>query len=56
MKRAFYRGIPAYFNEETGELRGRNILYGFLIDFYLWIDTCIFPVDELVIEVLEDEE
>lgn len=56
MKKAYYRKIPAYFNVETGELRGRNMLYSFLININLWFDVQILGVEEFPILVEKDDE
>lgn len=54
MKKAYYRQIPAYFNESTNELEGRNWFYGILIDLNLWFDTYIVEVNEYPIWIEED--
>ncbi|MGV4535534.1 hypothetical protein [Ornithobacterium rhinotracheale] len=51
MKKAFYRRIPAYYNEETGELVGRNWLYDKLIAFNLWWDLAVLELEEIPILV-----
>lgn len=55
MVRAFYRGIPAYFNPFTNELKGRNIVYGLLIDVVLFLDVEVFGIDYFPIELEDDE-
>lgn len=48
-KYAYYRSIPAFFNEETDELIGRNWLYDKLIDLNIFIDTQILQIDHFPI-------
>ena len=55
MKKARYRGIPAYFDVFTGELKGRNWFYDLLIDVNVWLDVNIFLVEEFPIWIEEDE-
>lgn len=52
-KYAYYRNIPAYYNEDTAELIGRNWLYDKLIDLNLFIDSKIIKIDYLPILVEE---
>lgn len=56
MKKAYYRRIPAYYNEETNELRGRNWFYDKLIDINIWIDINIIELDGFPIIVEDDKE
>jgi hypothetical protein len=44
MKKAYYRGIPAYFDPETNELMGRNVFYDILIDINIWFDVYIVDI------------
>ncbi len=53
-KKAYYRKIPAYFNLETSELRGRNKIYDILISINIWIDCNIIQVEEFPILIEED--
>lgn len=55
-KRAYYRKIPAYFNEETLEIRGRNKFYNWLIAINIWIDINIVGIDEFPILVEKTKE
>jgi hypothetical protein len=49
MKKAYYRGIPAYFDPETNELMGRNVFYDILIDINIWFDVYIVDIEEFPI-------
>lgn len=51
MKKAYYRGIPVYFDPKTNELIGRNIFYDFLIKINIWIDVNIINIEEFPIHV-----
>ncbi len=53
-KKAYYRSIPAYFNLETNEIKGRNWFYNILISINLWIDINIIEVEEFPIMVEKD--
>lgn len=50
---AFYRKIPEYFNESTGELIGRNWIYDKLILINIFIDFKILRLEELPILIKE---
>lgn len=52
-KKAYYRQIPAYFNEETGELIGRNWFFDKLIAINIFIDVKIIRIEEFPILVEE---
>ncbi len=54
MKKAKYRGIPAYFDINTMELIGRNWFYDLLIDVNVWIDVNIVGVEAFPIEIEDD--
>ena len=53
MKKARYRGIPAYFNLETNEIQGRNWIYDILIEINIWIDVNIVEIEEFPILIEE---
>ena len=53
-KKAFYRRIPAYFNEETNDIKGRNCIYDILIDINIWIDLNVIGIEEFPIIVEKD--
>lgn len=55
-KKAYYRKIPAYFNEETLELRGRNKFYDWLISINIWFDVNILRLDGFPILVEKTEK
>jgi len=55
MKRAYYRGIPAYFDPETNELIGRNMFYDLLIDINIWIDVYVINIEEFPIHIEKNE-
>lgn len=46
---AYYRSIPAYFNEDTCEIIGRNWFYDKLIALNIWWDFEILQIEELPI-------
>lgn len=49
---AFYYGIPAYWNDNTNELGGRNFLFDKLADIATYFDCFVaFPV----LSILGDE-
>lgn len=52
-KYAYYRNIPAFFNEESEELIGRNWLYDKLIEINIFIDNQILQIDYFPI-LIED--
>lgn len=52
-KKAYYRNIPAYFNELTGELKGRNFIYNSLISIVIYIDIEFLGIDHFPILVKE---
>lgn len=52
---ASYRKIPAYFNLETNEIRGRNLFYDILIDINVWFDVEILGIEEFPILIEKDE-
>ncbi len=54
-KKAYYRKIPAYFNEETYELIGRNWFYDLLIDWNVWFDFVILELDGLPIFIEKED-
>lgn len=54
-RKAYYRGIPAYFNLLTSDLEGRNWLYDVLIDINVWIDIHIVEVETFPILIEDDE-
>jgi len=54
-KRAYYRSIPAWFDEETNELFGRNWFYDILININLWLDVNVFQIEEFPIYVEKDQ-
>ncbi len=54
-KKAYYRKIPAYFNEETHELIGRNWFYDILIDWNVWFDFVILELDGLPIFIEKED-
>lgn len=55
-KKAKYRGIPCYYNEETEELGGRNWFYDILVSINIFLDYEIFLLDELPIWIDVDEK
>lgn len=57
-KKALYRRIPVYYNEETTEMIGRNWFYDLLAEINAYIDFYILEVEEvpILIEVDEDEK
>jgi hypothetical protein len=55
-KRAYYRGVPAYFNKATDEFEGRNKLYDILIGINIWFDINVVGVEEFPILVENDKE
>ena len=54
MKRAKYRGIPCFFNLETGDIKGQNKFYDLLLDFMIWLDVHVFEVDGFPVLVEKD--
>lgn len=56
MKKAYYRRIPCYFNEETNEIIGRNKFYDILIDINIWFDYEILNLEELPVWIEEDNK
>ena len=54
MKNAYYRRIPAFFNPETAEIKGRNWFYDILIEINIYIDFKILGIDYLPILVEEE--
>ena len=56
-KKALYRRIPIYYNEETTEMIGRNWFYDLLAEINAYIDFYILEIEEvpILIEVEEDE-
>jgi hypothetical protein len=54
MRRAYYRSIPAYFNPETNEIKGRNWFYDLLIDINIWWDFTVLELEEIPILIEED--
>jgi hypothetical protein len=54
MKKAYYRGIPCYFDLDTSELVGRNWFYDILVDINIWIDLYIVDVEFFPIEIEDD--
>jgi hypothetical protein len=57
-KKALYRRIPVYYNEETTEMIGRNWFYDLLAEINAYIDFHILEIEEvpILIEVDEDEK
>jgi len=53
MKKAYYRGIPCYYNPLTGDLEGRNWFWDKLVDINLYIDFEILGLEELPIYIKE---
>jgi len=41
MKKAYYRGIPIYYNPCNEDIKGRNWFYDILVDIMLWLDVNI---------------
>jgi hypothetical protein len=41
----YYRGIPGYFNKESEEIEGRNIIFCILIEINLFVDTYILKMN-----------
>ncbi len=56
MKKAFYRGIPCYFNPDFGIIEGRNWITDRLLSVMIWIDINVFEVDEFPILIEEDND
>ena len=56
IKKAKYRGIPAYFDLDTNEIQGRTFLYDILISVNIWIDVHIVGVEEFPIEIKVDDD
>lgn len=52
-KLAYYRRIPAYFNEDTNELKGRSFFYDLLISINIFIDNEILRIDHFPILIEE---
>jgi len=54
---AKFQTIPCYFNENTGEITGRNWFYSKVLDFMIFIEL-LFPTDcrGFPIEILEPLE
>ena len=38
-RKAYYKSIPCYFNPINNELKGRNIIYDFLLNITLWFEV-----------------
>lgn len=55
MKKAFYRGIPCYFDIMTSEIKGRDFITDVLLQIMIWMDVNVFQVDGFPIEI-EDED
>lgn len=54
MKKAKYRSIPCYYNPDTAEIKGRNMLYDLLIEINVYWDFYILGLEELPIWIEED--
>jgi len=52
-KLAYYRKIPAFYNEKTEELIGRNWFYDKLIGINLLIDFKILMIEDIPILIKE---
>lgn len=52
-KKARYRGIPIFFNEENNEVKGRNWLYDLLLSINIWFDVEIVGVEGFPIYIEE---
>lgn len=55
-RKAHYRAIPAWFDESTGELEGRNWFYEILIEINVWLDVNVFDVEDFPIWVEVDDD
>lgn len=55
-KKAYYRGIPCYFDPETNTLEGRNRFYNWLVGINIYIDFEILELEELPIYIENDEK
>lgn len=54
--RAYYRGIPAYYNLDTDEIIGRNWIYDKLILVNIWVDVELFGIEEFPIYIEDDNQ
>lgn len=55
MKRAYYRSIPCYFKEDSGDIKGRNLFYDLVLEIMIFIDVNVFLVEEFPIWIEEDK-
>lgn len=55
-RKAFYRGIPCYYNPCNDMLWGRNWLYEILLNVTIWIDINVVNIDEFPIWIEEDKD
>lgn len=51
IRKASYRGVPAWFDLETEELVGINWLCDRLIDLNLWWDIEVLGIEEIPIKI-----
>jgi|APSaa5957512576_1039674.scaffolds.fasta_scaffold15140_2 hypothetical protein len=54
MKNAHYRGIPCYYDINSGDLQGRNWYWDILVEIVVWWDVEIIEVDSFPIWIDED--
>ena len=54
-KKAHYRSIPAWFDEENNEIFGRNWFCDILIDINIWLDVNVFQVEDFPIYIEEEQ-
>ena len=54
-RKAYYKSIPCYFNPINNELKGRNIIYDFLLNITLWFEIIFKNLDEFKIIVEKDK-
>ena len=56
VKRAYYRFIPLWLDEETCEVVPRSTFWFGIFDFVLWVDCVVLKVKEFKILVQRDDE
>lgn len=54
MLKARYRGIPVYYNPNTYEIIGRNIICDFFVFINIYIDKVLLKLSVLPVEIEEE--
>lgn len=50
-KKAYYHGVPIWYNEETCEVEPRKRWLSIILDFIIWWDMDVMKVDEFEIYI-----